>query len=185
MRDAIYHILFVWYPYVCLTAFLLGSLIRFDRDPYTWRASSSQILRKRQLAWGSNLFHIGVLFLFGGHALGLLTPTWLYTLFITVEQKQMVAVVAGGVAGVLCFIGLSLLLHRRLTDARIRATSTRMDIAILAILWVQLTLGLLTVPFSMGHSILGYGMSLASRAGVSNTSPLPSSLSGASSVSTP
>lgn len=152
MRDAIYSILFSWYPYVCLTVFLLGSLIRFDREQYSWRASSSQLLRKRQFAWGSNLFHLGILFLFFGHAAGLLTPTALYTLFITVEQKQLIAVAAGGTAGVLCFIGLSLLLHRRLFDPRIRATSTRMDIAILAILWVQLTLGLITLPFSLAHS---------------------------------
>jgi nitrate reductase gamma subunit len=152
MRDAIYSILFSWYPYVCLTVFLLGSLIRFDREQYSWRASSSQLLRKRQFAWGSNLFHLGILFLFFGHAAGLLTPTALYTPFITVEQKQLIAVIAGGTAGVLCFIGLSLLLHRRLFDPRIRATSTRMDIAILAILWVQLTLGLITLPFSLAHS---------------------------------
>ena len=123
MRDYIFHLLFVWYPYVCLTVFLLGSLIRFDREPYTWRASSSQILRKRQLAWGSNLLHIGILFLLLGHTVGLLTPTSLYTLLITVEQKQLIAVTAGGIAGVICFIGLTLLLHRRLFDVRIRRTS--------------------------------------------------------------
>lgn len=152
MRDAIFHILFVWYPYVALTAFLLGSLIRFDREQYTWRASSSQILRKRQLTWGSNLFHGGILFLFLGHAAGLLTPKFIYTLFITVEQKQFIAVIAGGIAGVICFIGLSLLLHRRLYDARIRVTSTYMDLAVLIILWVQLSLGLITLPFSLAHS---------------------------------
>ena len=152
MRDAIFHILFVWYPYVALTAFLLGSLIRFDREQYSWRASSSQILRKRQLAWGSNLFHIGVLFLFFGHAAGLLTPKFIYTLFITVEQKQLIAVIAGGIAGLICFIGLTLLLHRRLYDPRIRVTSTYMDLAVLMILWVQLSLGLLTLPFSLAHS---------------------------------
>lgn len=151
MRDALFHIAFAWYPYLCLTVFLLGSLIRFDKDPYSWKASSSQLLRKRQLRWGSNLFHVGVLFLLFGHTVGLLTPTWLYTLFITVPQKQMIAVAAGGIAGTLCFIGLTMLLHRRLFDARIRATSTRMDIAILAILWVQLTLGLITIPFSTEH----------------------------------
>jgi nitrate reductase gamma subunit len=151
MRDALFHIAFAWYPYLCLTVFLLGSLIRFDKDPYSWKASSSQLLRKRQLRWGSNLFHVGVLFLLFGHTVGLLTPTWLYTLFITVPQKQMIAVAAGGIAGTLCFIGLTMLLHRRLFDARIRATSTRMDIAILAILWVQLTLGLITIPFSTQH----------------------------------
>jgi nitrate reductase gamma subunit len=152
MRDAIFHILFVWYPYVALTAFLLGSLIRFDREQYSWRASSSQMLRKRQLAWGSNLFHAGVLFLFLGHAAGLLTPKFIYTLFVTVEQKQLIAVIAGGLAGLVCFVGLSLLLHRRLYDARIRVTSTYMDLAVLIILWVQLSLGLLTLPFSLAHS---------------------------------
>ena len=132
MKDYVYHLLFVWYPYICLTVFFLGSLIRFDREQYTWRASSSQILRKRQLTWGSNLFHAGILFLLLGHTVGLLTPTWLYTLFITVEQKQLIAVAAGGIAGVVCFVGLTMLLHRRLFDDRIRATSSAMDIAIMS-----------------------------------------------------
>ncbi len=151
MRDTLFNILFVWFPYVCLTVFLLGSLIRFDHEPYSWKASSSQILRKRQLRWGSNLFHVGILFLLFGHTVGLLTPTSIYTLLITVEQKQMIAVTAGGIAGTLCFIGLTLLLHRRLFDVRIRATSTVMDVMVLLILWVQLCLGLLTIPFSAKH----------------------------------
>jgi len=152
MKHYLFQVAFLWYPYVCLTVFLLGSLIRFERDPYTWRASSSQMLRKRQLTWGSNLFHIGILFLLFGHAVGLLTPTWLYTLLVTVQQKQMLAVVSGGVAGVLCFIGLTLLLHRRLFDVRIRRTSSVMDIAILLLLWLQLVLGLTTLPLSLQHS---------------------------------
>lgn len=151
MRDSIFHILFVWYPYVCLSAFIFGSIIRFDREQYTWKASSSQMLRKKQLALGSNLFHIGILFLLMGHTVGLLTPTALYTLVITPEQKQFIAIVAGGVAGVICFVGLSLLLHRRLFDARIRQTSTYMDLGVLAILWVQLVLGLVTLPYSFSH----------------------------------
>src|SRR5689334_11195076 len=113
MRDALFTILFVWYPYVCFTTFLVGSLIRFDREPYSWRAGSSQMLRKRQFRWGSNLFHGGILFLFFGHTVGLLTPTGVYTLVMTVPQKQLIAVVAGGIAGAACFVGLSLLLHRR------------------------------------------------------------------------
>lgn len=152
MRDQIFHILFVWYPYFCLTAFLMGSLIRFDREQYTWKASSSQILRKKQLQWGSNLFHFGILFLLLGHTVGLLTPKAVYSIFITAPQKQMLAIIAGGIAGAICFIGLSLLLHRRLFDARIRQTSTFMDLAVLFILWVQLSLGLLTLPFSLQHT---------------------------------
>lgn len=151
MRDSIFHILFVWYPYVCLSAFIFGSIIRFDREQYTWKASSSQMLRKKQLSLGSNLFHIGILFLLMGHTVGLLTPTALYTLVITPEQKQFIAIIAGGVAGVICFVGLSLLLHRRLFDARIRQTSTYMDLGVLVILWVQLVLGLVTLPYSFSH----------------------------------
>ncbi|MFY8113487.1 MAG: respiratory nitrate reductase subunit gamma [Rhabdaerophilum sp.] len=152
MRDTIFHILFVWYPYVCLSSFIFGSIIRFDREQYTWKAHSSQILRKKQLSWGSNLFHFGILFLFLGHTVGLLTPKAIYSIFLTPAEKQLVAIIAGGIAGTVCFIGLSLLLHRRLFDTRIRQTSTYMDLSILTILWVQLCLGLITLPFSLAHS---------------------------------
>jgi len=151
VKDYAFHLLFTGYPYICLTVFLLGSLVRFDREQYTWRAGSSQLLRKRQLRWGSNLFHVGILFLMAGHFVGLLTPTSVYTLLVTVEQKQVLAIAAGGIAGTLCFVGLTMLLHRRLVDPRIRSTSSRMDIALLALLWVQLSLGLLTIPLSLGH----------------------------------
>jgi nitrate reductase gamma subunit len=140
------------YPYICLAVFFMGSLARFDRDQYTWKSDSSQLLRRGSLRWGSNLFHVGILFLFFGHAAGLLTPHALYEPFITPAQKQLLAIIAGGIAGSLCFVGLSLLLARRLFDPRIRLTSHRTDIAILVILWVQLVLGLITLPFSLRHA---------------------------------
>jgi nitrate reductase gamma subunit len=139
------------YPYVCLAVFLMGSLARFDRDQYTWKSDSSQMLRTGTLRWGSNLFHIGILFLFFGHFVGLLTPHWMYESFISAADKQRMAIYSGGAAGLICFIGLTLLLHRRLFDPRIRLTSHRTDIAILLILWVQLVLGLITLPYSFGH----------------------------------
>jgi nitrate reductase gamma subunit len=144
--------LFAYYPYICMVVFLVGSLARYDRDQYTWKSDSSQMLRSGTLRWGSNLFHVGILFLFVGHFVGLLTPHWVYESFISPAQKQLVAIVAGGVAGFIGFVGLTLLIHRRLFDARIRLTSHRTDIAILIILWVQLTLGLITLPYSLSHS---------------------------------
>ena len=150
--NLLHNFLFSVYPYICLAVFFMGSLARFDRDQYTWKSDSSQLLRKGQLKWGSNLFHIGILFLFFGHSVGLLTPHWVYEPFITAGQKQMIAVTAGGIAGLICFIGLTLLLHRRIFDPRIRLTSHRTDLMILVILWVQLVLGLVTLPFSIGHS---------------------------------
>lgn len=41
------------YPYVCLAVFFMGSLARFDRDQYTWKSDSSQLLRSGTLRWGS------------------------------------------------------------------------------------------------------------------------------------
>ena len=76
MRETLNYIVFGWYPYLCVTVFLVGSVLRFDREQYTWRTGSSQLLRRRQLMWGSNLFHVGILVIFLGHVLGLLTPIW-------------------------------------------------------------------------------------------------------------
>ncbi|AMN41530.1 respiratory nitrate reductase subunit gamma [Rhodoplanes sp. Z2-YC6860] len=152
MRETLNYIVFGWYPYLCLTVFLVGSLVRFDREQYTWRSGSSQLLRRRQLMWGSNLFHVGILIIFMGHAAGLLTPIWVFdALSISHTFKQWLAIVVGGVAGVMCFIGTTLLVHRRLCDSRIFKTSSFGDIAILLLLYVQLTLGLSTIFVSLGH----------------------------------
>ena len=161
MNATANNILFNVYPYICLAVFLLGSLIRFDRDQYTWKSDSSQLLRAGRLRWGSNLFHVGILFLFFGHLFGQLTPHWMYEPFISAGQKQVFAVISGGTAGLVCFVGLSLLLHRRLFDPRIRLTSHRTDLAILIILWVQLALGLVTLPYSLHHSDGGTMLVLA------------------------
>ena len=150
--NGVYGFLFQVYPYVCFTVFLLGSLLRFDRDQYTWKSDSSQMLRAGLLRWGSNLFHFGILFLFFGHMVGLLMPHAFYGMFMTAGNKQMLAVVAGGIAGVICFVGLSMLLYRRIFDPRIRLTSHATDIAVLLVLWVQLVVGLITLPFSYQHS---------------------------------
>lgn len=144
--------LFGYYPYVALLVFFVGSLIRFDREQYTWKSDSSQLLRRGQLRWGSNLFHIGILGIFFGHFVGLLTPLWVWhALGMTVPAKQMLAIVAGGIAGVMCFAGLVMLLHRRLVDPRIRVTSKPMDILVLVLLLAQLSLGLLSITVSWAH----------------------------------
>ena len=144
--------LFQVYPYVCFTVFLVGSLIRFDHGQYSWKSDSSQMLRTGTLRWGSNLFHVGILFLFFGHMVGLFTPHSLYGIFMSAATKQLLAVVAGGIAGAVCFVGLTLLLYRRIFDPRIRYTSHPTDIAVLVILWVQLVVGLITLPYSLQHT---------------------------------
>ena len=145
--------LFGYYPYVCLVVFLVGSLLRFDRDQYTWKSDSSQLLRGAQLRWGSNLFHIGILGIFFGHLFGLLTPLAIWhALGVSPQAKQMLAIVAGGIFGAVMLVGLLLLIHRRMTEPRVRATTRTADWVVLLLLIAQLTLGLLTLPISLAHS---------------------------------
>lgn len=144
--------LFQILPYISLAVLFLASIIRFDRDPYSWRSKSSQLLRKKQLMWGSVLFHVGILIVLAGHAVGLLTPIFVFD-FIGISHgfKQIMAMTVGGIAGIVCLIGLLMLLHRRLFDPRIRATSSFADIAVLVLLLAQLILGLWTITVSMKH----------------------------------
>jgi len=150
--EAINSLLFGVYPYIALSVLVVGSILRFDREQYTWRTGSSQLLRRKQLIAGSVLFHLGVLIIFGGHLVGLLTPIAVFdALGVPHGAKQLLAMVAGGIAGTFALAGALLLLHRRLFDARIRKTSSFGDTAILLVLTAQLCLGLATIPLSAGH----------------------------------
>ncbi|MDI6623561.1 MAG: respiratory nitrate reductase subunit gamma, partial [Brevundimonas sp.] len=152
MQGVLNQLAFGWYPYVAVIVLILGSILRFDKAQYSWRSQSSQFLRRKQMLIGSNLFHLGILALLGGHFVGLLTPIGVFDYFgVGHGFKQMTALVVGGIAGVAAFIGASLLLHRRLFDARIRRSSSKMDILVLLLLWLQLALGLATTWWTMKH----------------------------------
>ncbi|MFZ1726421.1 MAG: respiratory nitrate reductase subunit gamma [Albidovulum sp.] len=144
--------IFGTYPYIALTVLLIGSVVRYERDPFTWKSSSSQLLRRKQLVIGSVLFHVGVLIIFFGHLGGLLTPIQVFdALGISHGAKQLLAVIAGGIAGVMALVGGGMLLHRRMFDPRIRATTTFADTGILALLMLQLVLGVGTIFVSLQH----------------------------------
>ena len=152
MREYLNFLLFGVYPYIALVVFIAVSIARFNREQYNWRSGSSQLLRKRQFAIGSNLFHIGILVVFLGHFVGLLTPIEVFDFIgISHTAKQLMAIIVGGVAGIACLVGLLLLLHRRLFDSRIRRTSSWSDIFVLILLLAQLCVGLFTIVISLGH----------------------------------
>ena len=145
MREFVNYLLFGWYPYLAVTVLIVGSILRFDKDQYGWRSQSSQFLRRKQMVLGSNLFHLGILVILGGHIVGLLTPLIIFEWAgVTHTAKQMLALVAGGIAGIAALIGCSLLLHRRLFDSRIRQSSSFGDILVLVLIWCQLALGVST-----------------------------------------
>ena len=117
-------------PYIAITVLVVGSIVRYERDPFTWKSSSSQLLRRKQLIWGSVLFHAGILIVFFGHLVGMLTPVELFhALGIGYGFKQLMAIVVGGLAGAVAIAGGAMLLHRRIADPRIRATSSFADTA--------------------------------------------------------
>jgi len=144
-------LLFDIYPYICGTVFLVGSWLRYDYGQYSWRAGSSQILEKKLLRIASPLFHIGILGIIAGHAFGMLTPHWMYESFLPVPVKQQMAMWAGGACGLLTLVGGGMLLYRRLSNDRVRSTSSFGDILIISLLLIQCALGLGTIPFSAQH----------------------------------
>lgn len=140
------------YPYIALAVMVIGTWLRYDREQYTWKASSSQLLEKKWLTIGSIPFHIGILGIFLGHLVGLLTPVEVWHLLgVSATAKQILAVVAGGLFGLLCLFGLVVLTLRRLLHPRIRATSQPMDVVVLLLLLAQLLLGLASIFISVGH----------------------------------
>ena len=149
--NALHPNLFGIYPYIALAVFFVGSLIRFDRDQYTWKSDSSQLLHRRELRWGSNLFHFGILVVFFGHLFGFLIPDSIADLVVTPTEHALLAMIGGGVAGVAALAGLTLLIHRRLVDPRIHANTRPWDMGVLSLLWIQLVLGLWTIYFSSQH----------------------------------
>jgi nitrate reductase gamma subunit len=152
MADYFNYFCFQILPYIALATIILGCILRFDRDPYSWRTKSSQLLRRKQLIIGSVLFHVGILVVLLGHLAGLFTPIRLIEfLGIPFSAKQLIAIIVGGIAGTISWIGLTILIHRRLFDERIRKNSSFADIGIVILLWMQLTLGLATIPHSIHH----------------------------------
>ncbi|MFN7166021.1 MAG: respiratory nitrate reductase subunit gamma [Pannonibacter sp.] len=152
MEVHMHNFFFGIYPYIALSVLVIGSIARYERDPFTWKSSSSQLLRRKQLMIGSVLFHVGILVIFFGHLFGLLTPIWIFdALGISHGAKQVLAIVAGGIAGIFALVGGLMLLHRRLMDPRVRATSSFADTGILILLMAQLVLGLGTILVSLQH----------------------------------
>lgn len=147
------NLFFGYFPYVAGTVFLAGSLVRFDMSQYTWKTNTSQLLdSSRRFQIANNLFHAGMILLFFGHFFGMLTPPAVYhAIGISTSFKQIASMTAGGLFGILALVGGAFLLHRRLTNPRVRRTSAQGDVFILVLLYIQLILGMGTIFVSAGH----------------------------------
>jgi len=154
--DYLNNFFFGIYPYIALSIFFVGSWIRFDREQYSWKADSSQLMSGKNMVLASNLFHVGIIGIFFGHFVGLLAPHALWeAIELSMLGKQYIAMYGGGILGLLCLIGGSILLVRRLFNPRVRATSRTSDNFILIWLMITLLLGLATTVVSAGHAAHG------------------------------
>lgn len=152
MSGYFHNFIFGYYPYIAFSVFFIVSIAKYEYAQYEWKTASSQILDNRWFSLGSNLFHLGIILLFFGHFIGMLTPESVYKCFIAAEQKQTVAMVAGGIFGSISFVGCTILVFRRLFCLRVRKNSTNMDIIILLLIYVQLITGLLSIFISYGFT---------------------------------
>ncbi len=154
--EFLHNFIFGVYPYIATTVFLLGSWIRFDHEQYTWKSDSSQLLSRRGMRFASNFFHYGILGLFLGHVIGLLTPHAVFlALGVSDMTHQWLAIFAGTLFGGACLLGAIVLWLRRLTNPRVRAASRWMDINILGWLALTAAAGLITIPTSIHHASSG------------------------------
>lgn len=135
---------FLWviFPYLMITIFLVGHIYRYNFDQLSWTAKSSEFLEKKSLRWGSMLFHIGILFVFAGHVFGLLVPkTVLSAVGIGETLYHTGAVYGGGFAGTVTLIGIIILFSRRLTNKRVWMTSDSSDIITVVFIFLIILIG--------------------------------------------
>jgi nitrate reductase gamma subunit len=137
-------VLWIVFPYVCLTVFVVGHIWRYRRDQYSWTARSTQLFERRLLLVGSLLFHFGILAAIGGHVLGILVPrSWTEAVGINDDVYHWVAVVAGIASGTAVVVGFGILCFRRLTVPRVRATTLRSDLVLYPVLAATILTGML------------------------------------------
>lgn len=124
---------FLWVimPYLCIAIFFLGHLVRFKFDEFSWTAKSSEFIEKKQLKWGSLMFHLGIIPVAMGHIVGLLIPaSWLTAVGVSDHLYHIGAIYIGSVFGIITLIGMLLLTARRVTKKNIRRLSSASDIIV-------------------------------------------------------
>jgi nitrate reductase gamma subunit len=153
--DAWQVMLYAVLPYAALSAFLVGHLWRYRRDQYHWTSRSTQMLESTALRYGSIAFHYGAFAAIGGHVLGVLVPaSWTASAGIDDDAYHVISAVGGLTAGIAVTAGLVILVWRRVRFPRVRVTTTRMDVAVFALLAAGILTGMaVTVLNSVADNI--------------------------------
>lgn len=135
---------FLWVivPYLCVAIFLIGHIARYKFDKFSWTAKSSEFIEKKQLKWGSLMFHLGIIPVAMGHFVGLVIPaSWLSAVGVNDHLYHIGAVYIGSIFGIITMIGMLLLTARRVTKKNIRKLSSASDIIVNFLLLIIVFMG--------------------------------------------
>jgi nitrate reductase gamma subunit len=138
--TALNNFLFIAYPYIAINIFLVGTIYRYRSAGYQNSSLSSQFLEGKQGFWGIVPFHFGILILFLGHLLVFLFPKGV----LAWNSHPVRLILHEGVAftfGISVLLGLIVLILRRWFSPRIRAVTSKMDVAVELLLLSQIILG--------------------------------------------
>ena len=140
IKDMIQYFLLIGFPYLMMVLAVLISIIRYRYTPFTFSSLSSQFLENEQLYWGSNFWHWGISWVLVGHLVGVLLPRHILS-WNAAPMRLFILESTGLIAGLLALVGLVGLLVRRLTNARVKAVTSKMDIFILVLFLFQVGTG--------------------------------------------
>lgn len=140
-------------PYLAIVLLVVGLFWRYRTDQFGWTSRSSNWNESAILRWSSPMFHFGILAVGLGHLVGLAVPKALTeALGVTEEMYHLGATVGGGLAGLVCVIGLLGLIYRRLVVKSVRLATTRMDVVTYVLMCAPIALGTIA---TLLHQVIG------------------------------
>lgn len=139
-------IFFIVLPYVALFSVIFGSFYRYCYHGFQVSSLSSQFLENNRLFFGSRPFHWGIIALFFGHLIGFLFPRSVLA-WNDVPIRLYILEVSAFAFGLLSITGLVILTIRRIQVKRLYVVTTKMDIFVYFILFLQIITGLYVAYF--------------------------------------
>lgn len=145
-------LLFVVLPYLAMALFLVVTIQRYFRSPFTYSSLSSQFLENRQHFWGLVSLHYGIIVVLTGHLIGLLIPRQVLA-WNARPLRLYVLELTALVFALMALVGMCAALHRRVLLPKTRIVTSIADWVILALLILQIAAGIyVAVVYPWGAS---------------------------------
>ncbi len=128
-------------PYIVGVLAIVLTILRWRLNQFSISSLSSQLFESRKLYWGSIPFHWGLSLILLGHLAALIIPSG-FELWNGARLRLYALEITGLALALWAAFGISVLIYRRLSDARVRRVTTPMDLTVLAIIAFQIGTGI-------------------------------------------